>query len=552
MPEYRINGETVTFPSNITYEEIAAMYQDSYSSRIALVKLNGKIRELMHTVERHEGDLEFITLADRAGHKSYVRTAIMLMLKAFYDEFEGHTGSLVRVQFTIGPGYYCTLQNGAEVDDTLLERIEQRMRDEIQAGTKLIKASFSKDEAIALFEKRGMTDKVSLFKYRRSSSINVYRLGDHYDYYYGYMLPNTSYITAFSLKKYKDGFLLILPERKAPDVVPEAQERDNLFEQLKLNTHWGEMLGIETVGDLNDMIVRGETEQVILVQEALQERRIGDIAQKIYERKGVKFIMIAGPSSSGKTTFANRLSIQLMTWGLKPHLISLDNYYNDRDKAPLDKNGKPDFECLEALNVEGFNRDMISLLNGNEVELPRYNFLSGKSEMSGIKLNLAPDDVLVIEGIHGLNDKMSYALPAESKFKIYISALTTLSVDLHNRIPTTDGRLIRRIVRDARTRGAQAALTISMWDSVRAGEENYIFPFQESADEMFNSAQVYELAILKQFAEPLLFAVPKFTPEYDEAKRLLKFLDYFVGMDQDALPRNSICREFVGGSCFKV
>ena len=424
------------------------------------------------------------------------------------------------------------------------------MRKEVLAGTKLIKASLPKDEAIALFEKSGMTDKVALFKYRRSSSINVYRIDDYYDYYYGYMLPDMSYISTFALKKYKDGFLLVLPERKKPDVLPAVDARDNLFEQL--NTHWGEMLGIETVGDLNDMIVRGETEQVILVQEALQERRIGEIARRIHDRQGVKFIMIAGPSSSGKTTFANRLSIQLMTWGLKPHLISLDNYYNDRDKAPLDEHGKPDFECLEALNVEGFNHDMMQLLDGKEVELPRYNFLSGKSEMSGVKLQLAPDDVLVIEGIHGLNDKMSYALPADSKFKIYISALTTLSVDLHNRIPTTDGRLLRRIVRDARTRGAGAALTISMWDSVRAGEEKYIFPFQESADEMFNSAQIYELAILKQFAEPLLFAVPKFTPEFDEAKRLLKFLDYFVGMDQDALPRNSICREFVGGSCFKV
>ncbi len=546
-----IDGEVREVPAGSTYEVLAEEYQPAYENRIALVRLNGKIRELMHTVEQ-DGTLEFLTLADRAGHKAYVRTAIMLLIRAFREELAIRDRSIVKVEFTVGSGYYCTLREGLTVDAEFLHRIEERMREQVRAGARITKKSYPIDEAIAIFKAQGMEDKVSLFRYRRSSSINVYTLEDFHDYYYGYMLPDVSWIKTFSLKKYKDGFVLILPERATPEELPVFDERDNLFEQLRLNTHWGETMGIETVGDLNDLIVRGETEDIILVQEALQERRIGQLAERISGRRDVKFVMIAGPSSSGKTTFANRLSIQLRTWGLAPHLISLDDYYMDRDRAPLDESGKPDYECLEALNVEGFNRDMTELLNGGEVELPRYNFLTGKSEHSGRRLKLGPEDVLVIEGIHGLNDRMSHALPISSKFRIYISALTTLSIDRHNRIPTTDARLLRRIVRDARTRGASASKTIDMWDSVRRGEEKYIFPYQESADEMFNSAQIYELAILKQFAEPLLFAVGRGTPEYDEAKRLLKFLDYFVGMDQDALPRNSICREFVGGSCFRV
>lgn len=291
---------------------------------------------------------------------------------------------------------------------------------------------------------------------------------------------------------------------------------------------------------------------MILVQEALQERRIGEIARDIARRDGVKFVMIAGPSSSGKTTFSHRLSIQLRTYGLRPHPIGLDNYYVDHDKTPLDADGNPDYECLESLDVEQFNQDMTALLRGEKVELPTFNFKTGKREYGGKVTELGENDILVIEGIHGLNEKMSYSLPAESKYKIYISALTTLNVDEHNRIPTTDNRLLRRIVRDARTRGASAARTVSMWPSVRRGEEKYIFPFQEEADAMFNSAMLFELAVLKQYAEPLLFSIQKGEPEYHEAKRLLKFLEYFLGISSEELPKNSLCREFVGGSCFEV
>jgi uridine kinase len=397
-----------------------------------------------------------------------------------------------------------------------------------------------------------MEDKVRLLKYRRSSEINVYKLGDFYDYYYGYMLPNTSYIEQFQLEKYHDGMLLTLPTRTEPEKLVVSAPREKLFNTMSLASDWGAMIGIENVGDLNNMVCEGRINEMILVQEALQERRIGEIALEIFKRLDVKFIMIAGPSSSGKTSFANRLSIQLRTYGMVPHPISLDNYFVDREKTPLNEDGSYNFECLEALDVEQFNQDMTRLLNGERVEMPEFNFITGKREMHGDFLQLGDNDVLVIEGIHGLNEKMSYALPAESKFKIYISALTTLSIDSHNRIATTDGRLLRRIVRDARTRGASAKKTISMWGSVRAGEEANIFPFQEDADEMFNSAQIYELAIIKPFAEPLLFSIGKDEPEYYEAKRLLKFLDYFVTVDSSMLPRNSICREFIGGSCFKV
>ena len=366
------------------------------------------------------------------------------------------------------------------------------------------------------------------------------------------MLPSTGYVKYFDLFPYEEGMILLLPEREEPEKLPEFTPKKKLFQTLMTAREWGMDMGIDTVGDLNDQICQGGIADLILVQEALQERRIGEIARDIARHEGVKFVMIAGPSSSGKTTFSHRLSIQLRTYGLKPHPIGLDNYYLNHDQTPLDDQGKPDYECLEALDVEQFNRDMSDLLAGKEVQLPTFNFKTGKREYNGKITKLGADDILVIEGIHGLNEKMSYSLPAESKFKIYISALTCLNVDGHNRIPTTDGRLLRRLVRDARTRGTSADQTIAMWDSVRRGEEKYIFPFQEEADAMFNSAMIYELAVIKQYAEPLLFNIRQGEPAYHEAKRLLKFLEYFLGVSSEELPKNSLCREFVGGSCFDV
>ena len=398
----------------------------------------------------------------------------------------------------------------------------------------------------------GMEDKVRLFHYRMSSSVNIYEIEGYCDYYYGYMLPNAGYVKWYEVVPYKNGFMLVLPTKSHPRSVEPFADSKKLFETMESAMEWGRTAGIETVGDLNDQICNGSMNDLILVQEAEQERKIGEIARDIVDREGVKFVMIAGPSSSGKTSFSHRLSIQLRTLGKIPRTIALDNYFVNRELTPRDENGDYNFECLEAIDVKLFNDNMVSLLGGERVELPAFNFKTGQREYRGDFMQLGPNDILVLEGIHGLNEKMSYALPEESKYKIYISALTTLNVDGHNRIPTTDGRLLRRMVRDARTRGASAQRTIQMWHSVRRGEEENIFPFQEGADAMFNSALIYELAMLKTFAEPLLFQIPREAPEYYEAKRLLKFLNYFLSVPSESLPNNSICREFVGGSCFNV
>ncbi len=550
MVRIHIDGKEKLYEEGIKYEIIAKEYQHLYKEPIALVIINGKIRELMKRVDR-DCELTFATYGDAIGHKTYVRSAIMLLMKAIKDVAGYETAAETKVEFAIGAGYYCRFRKGFSLDEKQIVRVKERMQELVEADLAITKKAYPAEEAIALFKKYGMNDKVKLFRYRRSSTINVYCLGDYYDYYYGYMLPSTGYISCFDLLSYENGLILLLPEKEEPEKLPVFEPRKKLFQTLMQAGQWVEEIGIDTVGDLNDQICGGNIADMILVQEALQERRIGEIARDIARREGVKFVMIAGPSSSGKTTFSHRLSIQLRTYGMRPHTIGLDNYYLNHDSTPLDEDGNPDYECLEALDVEQFNQDMAELLAGKSVELPTFNFKTGKREYNGRTVKLGPDDILVIEGIHGLNEKMSHSLPAESKYKIYISALTCLNVDEHNRIPTTDGRLLRRMVRDARTRGASAQKTIEMWASVRRGEEKYIFPFQEQADAMFNSALVYELAVLKQYAEPLLFSIKKGEPEYHEAKRLLKFLEYFLGVSSEELPKNSLCREFVGGSCFE-
>ena len=550
MVRIKIDGKEKLYEEGIKYEIIANEYQHLYNEPIALVIIDGKIRELMKKVDR-DCELEFATYGDPIGHKTYIRSAIMLLMKAVKDVAGYEAAAATKVEFAIGAGYYCSFKGDVSLDEKQITQVKTRMQELVEADLSVTKKAYPAAEAVALFEKYGMTDKVKLFRYRRSSNINVYCLGDYYDYYYGYMLPSTGYIKHFDLMPYEDGMILILPEQNAPDKMPVFEPRKKLFQTMIQACQWGEQVGIDTVGDLNDQICEGNIADMILVQEALQERRIGEIARDIARREGVKFVMIAGPSSSGKTTFSHRLSIQLRTYGMCPHPIGLDNYYVNHDQTPRDEDGNPDFECIEALDVEQFNKDMTELLSGKSVQLPTFNFKTGKREYSGKVTTLGPDDILVIEGIHGLNEKMSYSLPAESKYKIYISALTCLNIDEHNRIPTTDGRLLRRMVRDARTRGASAKRTIEMWPSVRRGEEKYIFPYQEQADAMFNSALIYELAVLKQYAEPLLFSIRKGEPEYHEAKRLLKFLEYFLGVSSENLPINSLCREFVGGSCFE-
>ena len=551
MVTVTIRGEQKQVQRGTTYESIVSEYQKEYDGTIAVVAANGKIRELFKKVNR-DCRLDFFTLRDDVGHKTYVRTATMLFLKGIHDVFGAEAARKSCVEFTIGRGIYVNTFGEVPVSAKSAERIMDRMRELSDAKTPFMKHSYPMDDAVAIFREKGMEDKVKLFHYRMSSNVNVYEIDGYCDYYYGYMLPNAGYVKWYDVVPYKNGFMLVLPTKANPTLVEPFTESKKLFETMERAMEWGRTAGIETVGDLNDQICNGSMRDLILVQEAEQERKIGEIARDITEREGVKFVMIAGPSSSGKTSFSHRLSIQLRTLGKIPRPIALDNYFVNRELTPRDENGDYNFECLEAIDVKLFNDNMVSLLAGERVEMPVFNFKTGQREYRGDFLQLGANDILVLEGIHGLNEKMSYALPEESKYKIYISALTTLNVDGHNRIPTTDGRLLRRMVRDARTRGSSAQRTIQMWHSVRRGEEENIFPFQEEADAMFNSALIYELAMLKTFAEPLLFQIPKEAPEYYEAKRLLKFLDYFLCVPSESLPNNSICREFVGGSCFNV
>ena len=546
-----IDGEKREYGTDVRFLDIAREYQEKYEDDILLVSVDGKLKELHKTVKEDCG-LKFITAREKPGMQTYQRSAVFLMLKAFYDVVGREKIEKLTVDFTVSNGFFVDARGDFLLSEELLCAVKARMRELADEAIPIMKRSINTDDAVELFHQYRMYDKERLFQYRRASRVNIYSIGNFEDYYYGYMVQNTGYIKYFDLKLYEDGFVLVLPRRSDPKKLEEFKPLPKLYRALRDSSVWGEQLGVSNVGNLNDLIARGEMNKLILMQEALQEKQIGDIAEQIAASAGKKFIMIAGPSSSGKTTFSHRLSIQLTAAGLKPHPIAVDDYFVNRADSPRDEYGNYDYEALECIDVEQFNRDMTALLAGERVELPRYNFITGEREYRGDFLKLGEEDILVIEGIHCLNDKLSYSLPGESKFKIYISALTQLNVDEHNRIPTTDGRLLRRIIRDARTRGNSARETIARWESVRRGEDKNIFPFQEEADVMFNSALVYELAVLKQYAEPLLFGIPKDVPEYAEAKRLLKFLDYFLGVSSENIPHNSMIREFVGGSCFKV
>ena len=546
-----IGGEKKEYPAGISYWEIAKEYQDREDAPIILVTVGGKLREL-HKHLKKDCTLGFVTTKDAIGHNAYVRSATFLLLKAIYDVAGKKNLEKTVVHYALGNGLYFTMEGGTALTEEFLSSIKRRMEELVKAELPIIKRSVGTDEAIALFHKHHMYDKEKLFRYRRVSRVNIYSIENFEDYFYGFMACHTGYVKYFDLQLYDEGFVLILPRKETPDKLDPFVPQDKIFSVQKESQEWGEKMDVATVGDLNDRLTREGVRSILLIQEALQEAKISDIAQQIKDRGNVKFVMIAGPSSSGKTSFSHRLSIQLMAHGMRPHPIAVDNYFVNREDTPLDEFGEKNYECLEAIDVELFNQNMLALLSGEEVELPVYNFVTGKREYKGDYMKLGKEDILVIEGIHGLNDRLSYALPKESKFKIYISALTQLNIDEHNRIPTTDGRLIRRIVRDARTRGTSAKETIARWPSVRRGEEENIFPFQEQADVMFNSALVYELACLKVYAEPLLFGIGKDEPEYEEAKRLLKFFDYFVPVPSEEVPNNSLLREFIGGSCFNV
>lgn len=552
MAKLTINGTVAEYEDGLKYEIVAMDYQKDFDDTIALTIVNGKITELCKPI-KGDAEVSFITLKDAIGNKCYVRTATMIAMKACYDVLGKDNLARLVLDYAIGQGYYIDVKlNNGELTDEMVSKIKERMQEIVELDKPITKRSYPKEEAMKLFKELGMVDKLKLFRFRGSSSINVYCMDDFYDYYYGYMLPRAGYVKYFDLFKYESGIMLMLPKKETPTKLDFFEPREKLFNSMHTASSWGQMMGIENIGDLNEAVCDGSINDMILVAESLQERRISEIAKEIVDRGDVKFILIAGPSSSGKTSFSHRLSIQLRTYGKKPHPIGMDDYYVDREKTPRDADGNYDFECIEAIDTELFNKDMMRLLKGEEVDMPHFNFKTGKREYNGHTLKLGSEDILVIEGIHGLNPKTSELLPDDSKFKIFISALTTLNIDDHNRIPTTDARLLRRMVRDARTRGASAKQTISMWPSVRRGEEQYIFPYQETADVMFNSALIYELAALKTYAEPLLYNVYPGEPEYFEAKRLLKFLQYFVGIDPKDVPNNSLCREFVGGSYFNV
>lgn len=551
MISVTILGKTREYPYGTSYGEIVEEYKDSTRYPIVLVIKDGKLCEL-HKKLKKDGVLEFITTGDEIGHQTYKRSASLLLLKAIYH-VAGHKNiKKVTLHYSVDAGYYYTIDGNVEITEAFLAQVKTYMLELAEKKIPIRKRSVGTNEAIEIFHEHGMYDKEKLFRFRRVSRVNIYSLDGFEDYFYGFMVNHTGYLKHFELYPYDNGLVLQLPTQANPSEVPPFCPRPKIFRIQKESERWGETMQADTVGALNEQIVKKGASQLLLIAEALQESKISQIARIIAENKDKKFVMIAGPSSSGKTTFSHRLSIQLSAHGLRPHPIAVDNYFVNRPDTPLDENGNYNFECLEAIDVKQFNEDMVRLLKGEEVELPYFNFKTGQREYRGDYLKLGKEDVLVIEGIHCLNDKLSSSLPTESKFKIYISALTQLNIDEHNRIPTTDGRLIRRIVRDARTRGASAKQTIAMWNSVRRGEEENIFPYQESADVMFNSALIYELAVLKLYAEPLLFSIEPGEPEYNEAKRLLKFLDYFLGIPGESIPSNSILRAFIGGGCFDV
>ena len=536
----------VTASESDTLEAVADRFKDYYEDDIILGIVNGRLRELNKKI-KSDCELSFVTTADRDGRRTYRRSVVLLLQRAIYDVYGSMTQ--LHVMHSLGEGYYCQLEKSVTEHD--IDRIVCSMYSFVEKDLPITKHSAKTQYAEQLFKEKGQHDKERLLHYRRSSRVNLYELDGVVDYFYGFMAPSTGMLKYFDIVPYESGFVLLFPGANSRSVEPLVTS-NKLFHTLDDSREWSKMLGIGTIGSLNDAIAAGRGQEIMLLQEALMEQKIGNLAAQIASDDKKKFVMIAGPSSSGKTSFANRLSIQLIAKGRKPHPLSLDDYYVDREFCPKNPDGSFDFECLESIDIKLFNEDMNRLLKGEAVDMPSFNFKTGKREYRGRKLTLGADDILVIEGIHGLNDRLSQLIPPEHKFKIYISALTQLNIDEHNPLSTTDERLIRRIVRDARTRGTNAMETIAMWPSVRKGERENIFPFQEQADVMFNSALVYELAVLKVYAEPLLFGIERDCPEYLEAKRLLKLLDYFLPMPADGIPNNSLLREFVGGSCFNV
>lgn len=514
-------------------------------------KVNNKVESLDFRVYYNK-DIEFLDITSSSGMRTYVRSLFFILVKAVEELYPQGSISL---EHPISKGYFCKLHIDRTIGLDDVQRIKQKMQEIIAADIPYTRTESHTEEVVRLFEKRGMMDKARLLDTYGQLYSYYYQLGDTVDCYYSSLVPSTGYIRLFDIVKYYDGLLLRIPSRENPTKLEEVVKQEKMLEVFQEYHRWNQILGISTVGDLNVACNHGHATDLINVSEALQEKKIAQIADEITHRnqdgQRVKLVLISGPSSSGKTTFSKRLSIQLMTNGLKPYPISLDDYFVNRNDTPLDENGKHDFESLYAVDLPFFEEQLTTLLNGGEVELPRYNFTTGKREMSGKKLRIDEHMILIIEGIHALNPALTPHIPNENKYKVYVSALTTILLDNHNYIPTTDNRLLRRIIRDYKYRSYSAEETIARWPSVRAGEEKWIFPYQENADAMFNSALLFELAVLKDYVEPVLRKVPNRCPEYSEAHRLLRFLNYFVSVQDKELPPTSLLREFLGGSSFQ-
>lgn len=542
--------ETRNFPEGSSLLDIYKGFNIEMPLGPVSAKVNNKVENLNFRVYYNK-DVEFLDITNPSGMRTYVRSLCFILVKAVEDLYPCGTISL---EHPVSKGYFCKLHIDRTIGLDDVTRIKQRMQEIINEDMPFSRYECRTEDVVKIFQERGMNDKVKLLKTSGQLYSFYYKLGDTVDSYYGSLVPSTGYIKKFDIVKYYDGLLLRIPNRNNPQKLEDVIKQEKMLEVFQEHHRWNKILGISTVGDFNIACNNGHATDLINVSEALQERKIVKIADEIASRQNgdnrVKMVLISGPSSSGKTTFSKRLSIQLMTNGLKPYLVSLDDYFVNREDTPLDENGKHDFESLYALDLPYFESHLKALLNGEEIELPKFNFTTGKRENSGNKLKLDDNMILILEGIHALNPELTPNIPAENKYKVYVSALTTILLDNHNYIPTTDNRLLRRIIRDAKYRNYSAEDTIARWPSVRAGEDKWIFPYQENADAMFNSALLFELAVIKDHIEPILRKVPNSSPEYSEAHRLLKFLSYFVSIQDTELPPTSLLREFLGGSSF--
>ena len=550
MIKATVNQSIYEVKEGTTLSDLAKQVQLPQEPIILLAYMDGKLRELFTPMTK-DCHVRFVTLKEQAGYMAYKRTATLMFLKACEDLLGTGATTKIALDYSIGNSIFCDFLEDRVIDDAFAQSIQKRMEKLAKANLPITKRSLDTDQAAKYFDRIGLKGKKELFQFRRESKTNIYSLDGYDNYFYGYMVPSTGYIPAFLVSAYQHGVVLQIPKRKQTEEIVPFTPQPKLFHVMQRSREWTKTMGVDTVGALNDEITHGNINHLILLQEGLQEKLLADIADEIVS-KNKRIILIAGPSSSGKTTFSHRLSIQLEIAGLTPHPVSMDDYFLDRELSPRDENGNYNFETIASLDVDLLTKHINQLLDGEEIDVPSYNFITGKREYHGHKLKIGEKDVLVMEGIHGLNGTLTNEIPEDAKYRIYVSALNQINLDEHNRIPSSDGRLLRRIVRDAMTRGNDARETISRWDSVRKGEEDNIFPYQEEADVMFNSAQIYEIAVLKQYAEPLLFAVPRDCPEYQEAKRLLKFLEYFLNIPSEAIPKTSLLREFIGGSCFDV